>query len=77
MAFLFYALRNDLNRQAAPEIDNRAYDSIIARIALHISDETAVDFNNGHRKLLEMTQGGIASSKIVQSNLDPGRIKRC
>src|SRR5829696_2882522 len=64
-------LGRDLKLQALSKADNGRNDRFIIGVLLKILHEAPVDLDMIHGKLLQMSQGGISGSEIVQCDLDP------
>ena len=65
-----HPLGRDLKLQALSKADNRRDDRFIIGVLLKIPHEAPVDLDMIHRKLLEMGQGCISGTEIIQCDLD-------
>ncbi len=64
------SFRRNLKLQASAQADDSGDNGFVMGILLEISHEAAVDLDMVDRKLLQMRQGRIAGSEVVQSDLD-------
>src|ERR1700689_4813339 len=69
--FGFDALRSDGHTQVCPKRSNRPHDRQGVISGIHVVNERAIYFDLVELEAAEVTQAGISSSKIIESNTDP------
>ncbi len=65
----FYPLSDNFDPEAFAEIDDGFDDGSIFRIGVDVANEGTIDLQDVHGELLQVRQGSIACSEIIEGNL--------
>src|SRR5690606_8072511 len=72
----FDPFRNDLDAEAAAEVDHRVDDSLVARVVRHVAHEALIDLDQVDLELLEVAQRRVAGPEIVERDLDAAQVEQ-
>ena len=72
----FNPFGNQRQRERTSQLDNGSNDLLITLLQVDIGDEAAIDFQNIQRETAQIAEIGVASTEVIDADLDP-RVRNC